>query len=162
MELFNEELVRISKLIYSDQKKRSKSRGHNPPEYSRFELMEWMASQPRYRKIMEDWLSSGKKTKLKPSCDRINDYIGYRFDNMQLITFQENLNKPRPKLSKHQPKSGEHENIIGIHKKTGEVVEFGSVMDAENHFNMVGSGIRRVLYGERKTAFGYVWSYKKA
>lgn len=162
MELFNDELVRMSKLIYSYQKKRSKSRGYNPPEYSRLELMEWMVSQPRYRKLMEDWLSSGKKTKLKPCCSRINYSIGFRFDNMQLVTYKENLRKHQPKLRKPRPELMGHENIIGVHKKTGEVIEFRSFADAENHFNMAGSGIRRVLNGEGETAFGYVWSYKKA
>ena len=76
--------------MYADQKKSSKVRGHAPPMYSSDEFLQWCLSKDSYRKLHKEWANSGYKKNLSPSADRINDYEGYSFDNIQLMTWGEN------------------------------------------------------------------------
>lgn len=150
-EVYERKLNEVVTLIYSDQRKRSVSRGYDMPNYTKSELKKWIKSQPRFKEIWLAWFESGFKTMLKPSCDRLDDYVGYRFDNLQLVTFEENLRKPQLK---------NRAAIVGTCLSTGSVLKFDGICSAEDYFDMKGSGIGRVLRGERRSAFGRTWSYQ--
>lgn len=79
--------------IYRNQKKSSKNRGHTPPEYSLEQLKEWCFTQDIFIKLFDNWVYSGYDKNEAPSIDRIDDYKGYSFDNIQLMTWKENLVK---------------------------------------------------------------------
>ena len=82
----------ISRIYYS-QKGSSKRREHNPPTYSKEQLHVWMTSQVNFNNLYINWVASGYKKDLVPSVDRLDDYKGYSFDNIQLMTWRENLDK---------------------------------------------------------------------
>lgn len=76
--------------IYGSQRRHSKNRGHKMPTYTKKELNLWIESQPNYEKVYQDWEFSGFEKMKSPSCDRLNESIGYSLDNIQLVSWGEN------------------------------------------------------------------------
>lgn len=79
--------------IYRSQVNTSKLRGHNPPEYTRREFTDRFINDSKFIGIYSEWIKSGKNRYKKPSFDRIDDSIGYCFENIQLMTWKENESK---------------------------------------------------------------------
>jgi len=79
----------ISKIFYT-QKKNSIIRKHNLPTYSREDLIDWLLVQERFNVIFNKWKESGFKRNLMPSIDRLDDFKGYTFDNIQTTTLKYN------------------------------------------------------------------------
>lgn len=140
----------VSYLIYQAQKRNSKKRGHRPPEYDLSELREWLYSQTAFHTLFKEWEVSGYEKDLKPSVDRKYNDLHYCFNNIQLMTWYENNELGRQ--SKMKP-------VKGVHKKTGEVVEFDSVKEAKETLGI--KGIDNCLIGRAKTAGKYAWTYKE-
>ena len=79
--------------IYSVQLGGSKKRSHSLPNYTNEELRIWLFNQDEFHRLYDLWAESGYDKMKKPSCDRLDDYKPYSFDNIQVITWQENKNK---------------------------------------------------------------------
>jgi len=147
--------------IYKGQKSRSKRRKFPLPAYSRKELEDWILSQPNFKKLYENWVNSGYDKNLKPSCDRLNNDLPYFFNNIQLVTWQENranANRDRRRgllfsITPLKP-------VVGVNIKTSGHVEFISEMEAERKLNIKRSGISKCCHNKRKTAGGYTWNFK--
>jgi hypothetical protein len=78
------------KKIYNNQKGSSKKRGHPAPDYSLEQITEWIMNQEMFHNLYEDWVASGYDKWTAPSLDRINNNIGYSFDNIKVMTFKQN------------------------------------------------------------------------
>jgi len=83
----------ISRTFYG-QLKRSKSRGHKPPMYTRDELFDWCSKQQLFHELYALWVLSGYELKMRPTIDRKKDSLGYSFTNIQLMSFSQNVSKP--------------------------------------------------------------------
>ena len=83
----------LSGNIFRDQKKDSKHRGHIPPSYSLKEFREWLFNQKNFKILFNKWIKSNYKKDQRPSVDRLDNYKGYSFNNIQLITWKENNEK---------------------------------------------------------------------
>lgn len=77
--------------IYYTQKSSNKKRHHGKIPYSKTELLNWVKKQPNYRSVYNNWIDNDFNKNLSPSCDRLDVSKGYSFDNMQLVTWGENL-----------------------------------------------------------------------
>lgn len=80
----------IVTMMYSMQKKSSRERGHEPPQYTKQEFHNWLISQPNFNKLYNNWIESNYNKWLKPSADRIENDKGYSFSNIRLMTWKEN------------------------------------------------------------------------
>jgi len=80
-------------ITYLSQKKSSKRRGHIPPTYTKYELEDWLMSQPLFHELYNKWVLSGYDKWEKPSVDRIDDDVHYCFTNIQLTTWRANQDK---------------------------------------------------------------------
>ena len=72
------------KSLYRDQKTNCVKRKHVPPTYTQEELIEWCMDQSVFHTLHKKWKKSGYMRELAPSCDRIDDYKGYSFCNIDL------------------------------------------------------------------------------
>jgi hypothetical protein len=146
--------------IYSNQTLHSKQKGKSKPSYSLNELRTWLFSQELFHKLYDNWVESGYDRMLIPSIDRKNDYKSYSFDNIQLMTWKENMEK------------GSFDRINGINNKLSKAViqydlegnfikEYYSIMQASRDNKISDSNISSVCSGKRfKTAGGFIWKYK--
>ena len=144
--------------IYYNQRAMSKKRHMVSPLFSLKELKAWLQDQDLYAELYQAWVDSDYKSTLKPSVDRLNDYLPYSIDNMQLMTWKENKYKHYESV-----KNGDHQfnnkKVTGTHLDTGEIVNYHSIKAAERALGINASSIVAVCKGKVKTAGNYTWSY---
>lgn len=80
----------ISK-IYNSQKKSSRKRGHNMPDYKLEDLFLYLTNDELFLTLYEKWVSSDYDEMLIPSLDRIDNSVGYTFSNIRIVTWSDNL-----------------------------------------------------------------------
>jgi len=144
--------------IYSRQKSSSRLRGHDMPNYTLNELREWAFNQAIFHRLHTEWVRSGYKKDKTPSCDRLDDYKPYAFDNLQLITWYENwkkcnndvINGINNKLSK---------SVVQMTLDGKFIVEHYSIAQAVRVTRAVRGNIRACCQGKRKTAGGFKWEF---
>ena len=142
-------------LIAKNQRARSKKKGFNPPEYTTKELIQWINEQDSFNDMYNEWVNSGYDKNLTPSIDRINDYIGYRFGNIQLMTWAENNKKGIE--SRRSLSNTKNNTRVSQFKDGVSIRTFSSILEAERITGIHNGNIASVCRGERKTAGGYEW-----
>lgn len=146
--------------IYEQQKSSSKLRDHTKPSYTYEELLTWFNNQPNAEKLYKEWVISNYDTWKRPSIDRLDDYQGYSFENIQLVTWKENNTKFHK------------EAINGINNKLNEEVSqyslsgeyinsFYSLAEAARRTKVNRSNISACCIGTKVTAGGYQWSKER-
>ena len=156
--LYRKSIEGIITQTYSHQKGCSINRGHLPPTYTRAELKGWLLAQPHFIPLYNAWVESDYVKNLKPSVDRINDSIGYTFENIQLVTFGENTRKQYDKIL-----SGEK---VNFHRKVNQytlegkyIQTFSSAQEAKRVLDKKGIAITGCCLGTHPTAGGFYWRY---
>ena len=156
--LYRKSIEGIITQAYSHQKECSKTRGHIPPTYTRNELRDWILAQPNFMPLYTAWVDSGYVKNLKPSIDRLNDAVGYTFDNIQLVAFGENTRKQYDKIL-----SGEK---VNFHRKVNQytlegkfIQTFNSAREAKRVLDKKGIAITGCCLGTHPTAGGFYWRY---
>ena len=145
--------------IYSNQKNNSKGRNYPMPVYTQEQLKDWIFSQDNFTDLYNSWVESGYDRFLTPSCDRIDDYKSYTLDNLQLVTWDDNMRR------------GHLNQINGINTKRCKAViqytldgkkvnEYYSLNNAERETGINHGDISCVCQGKSNTAGGYLWRYK--
>jgi hypothetical protein len=81
----------VIRVIYKTQRRNSIVRKMAPPEYSKKDLKLWLYEN-NFKELFDNWVKSNYDKKSKPSVDRINDFKPYSLDNIQLGTWQDNIN----------------------------------------------------------------------
>lgn len=86
---------------YSGMKNSSKGRGHRAPAFSKQEFIIWCKKEKNWKQLWNDWISAECSTKLRPTIDRLDNKNGYSFENMRIISWDENHHKQT--ISKSMP-----------------------------------------------------------
>lgn len=144
--------------LYSAQKASSRQRKMDMPNYSRDDLFLWLIKQENFNRLYLDWINSGYNTKLTPSVDRLDDYKSYTFDNIRLVTWEENNKKIHS------------DEINGINTKKSHAINkltmdgvfvkyYYSLKNAERETGICCKNISTVLKGKTKSAGGFKWEY---
>lgn len=144
--------------IYSHQKSHSKDKKYKMPEYTKQMFYEWITNQKEFHLLYDNWVESGYKKDLIPSVDRINDYIHYRLDNIQVVTWEYNnkkghknrLNGINNKTNKRVAQLDMNRNIIKI---------YHSISEAGRNTNADFRNISAVCNGRLKTTGGFGWTF---
>lgn len=148
----------LTSQMYSAQKRCSKKRGHNRPNYSLLQLREWVLTQSNFEKLYTQWMESGYKKILIPSCDRIDDYKSYSLDNLRLVTWQENKQKwffdTKNGVNNKQSKSVDQLTLSGNLIKT-----FHSICFASRQTGFSQGAISMCCLGKYKTLGGFLWRF---
>lgn len=148
--------------IYSQQKSNSKLRGHNPPNYTKQELKEWLYSQKRFHELYSNWVASGYESNLSPSCDRTENAQCYSLERLLVMTWKQNRENAYTDI-----RSGKlvctHKPVIGTHKITGEIIEFVSLNQAERETGILANNIGKCCLEKKhnKSAGEYFWKFKQ-
>lgn len=146
--------------LYYDQCASSRKRGHMEPQYSKDDLAVWIQSQQHFDELYSNWVESNYMSDLKPSCDRLNNSLGYSFDNIELVTWKENKDRANAdvidnKLTTNQTQVYQYStdgHFIRSYQSIAEACRLDSSLDQRN--------ITSCCQGKIPTAYGYFWSYK--
>ena len=143
-------------LIYNGQISSSKQRGHDIPNYTKLELFDWITSNVNYKQFFLSWVSSDYKKELKPSCDRLNDYLPYTLDNLRLVVWDTNRKKAysdmKNGINNKQSKSVLQYDLNGVFIK-----EHYSGRQAMRETN--ARHISGCCNLTRQTSGGYIWKF---
>jgi len=91
--------------LYSHQLESSRKRGHKKPLYTVIELREKYVNTELYLRLHKEWVESGYNKYKAPSFDRLDNFEGYSFDNIQLVTWGVN-DKLGAEFNSQYPNSG--------------------------------------------------------
>ena len=144
--------------IYSHQKKSSEKRCHHLPLYTLDELKAWVFSQANFYRLYDAWVDSGYNTELRPSIDRLDDYVGYSFDNIRLTTWENNKAKCYMD-TKNGLNNKQNKAVRQYTKDMVFIAEYYSIAEASRRVGVVRSCIYRVASGLRKHCKNFIWEY---
>ncbi len=96
----------VIRVLYKTQKSHQKLRGHGTLPYTKAEFSNWVYENG-YKSLYDKWVEVGNLSSRKPSVDRLNDYRGYSFDNMRLVTWIDNREHQWQDIRSGQSTSGE-------------------------------------------------------
>ena len=141
--------------IYNCEQGCSRLRGHKQPAYSAEELKEWAFSQPLFHDLYNDWSSAGYPRMLSPSVDRIDDDVGYKISNIQLMTWRENESKGHKSL-----RTGSACIPVNQLTMAGDFVKtWISAHEAARNTTGIQGHITGCCRGKRNHNGGFKWEY---
>jgi len=144
--------------IYSGQKQRATEKGYVLP-YTRDDLIYWVLTHSKFDKLYSDWVDSGFLSELRPSTDRIDDYKGYSFGNLHLVTWGENIIRAWADR-KNGVNNKRSKTVIQFDKEGNFIKEYHSTMQVQRETGIPNQSISRVCNNKRYSAGGFVWKYK--
>lgn len=146
--------------IYANQRESCRSRKHQYPSYSKNELSDFLLSNKTFLSLFVDWASSGYKKNLAPSLDRIDESKTYSFDNIRIVTFQENMMAHTEMTKKGIGSSaGQCKSVLQFTMNGEFVKEYVSVNAARRETGILG--IPHSLKGRHTHAGHFVWKFKE-
>lgn len=157
---YRHSLLGLIKKTYKNQLQSSVKRGHPPPDYSEEEFTVWFIRQENFPTLFENWKQSGFNSKFKPSGDRLNDYLPYSFNNLQLITWGENEQKMRDDV-RNGINNKKSKSCIQISLDGEIIAEYYSLREAARCTNSDSAGIAAVCRGNQNKHNGFIWKYKE-
>lgn len=145
--------------MYSQMIKNSKDRGMDNPNFSRDELHIWLDNNG-YAAMYLYYSKNGFKSSDRPSIDRIDDYLPYTFENMQLTTWKENNTKAYK--DRVDGRNTKQSRAILVFDLSGNFVREGySINSVARDIGCKASHICDVAQGRRKQVHGFIFKYKE-
>lgn len=147
---------------------RSDQRGHTRPDYGKEWLINFIMTHPEYPRLHKEYVDSGYDRYKCPSIDRLDDNIGYRKDNIRLVSFAENMehcyhagrNADHFNSGWVKGCMGPHRGVVQLSLSGDFIAEFISVNEAARSVAKASnSKIPMCCKGKRKTHAGYCWVY---
>lgn len=146
--------------IYDIQVVKSKKRNHRPPEYNRKEFTEWFLNHSDFDNIYNKWVESNYFTDLRPSVDRLDNKLGYSFNNIRLVTWYENNHKEFENR-KNGINNDFSKTIVQYDLNMNFIKEHYSIRSASRELNCLHGGIMRCCKLKQSRAYGFIWRYKE-
>lgn len=148
----------LARTIYTAQVHHSRLRGHPAPVYDEHQFSNWLIMHPKFGQLYSVWVASGYKTLLRPSVDRLDDYKGYSFDNVRLVTWEENkyryFEDSKQGINTKQCRAVNQLTIDGKFIKT-----IHSIQAAAREVGAAPINLKRACDDSTKTCKGYKWEY---
>ena len=144
--------------IYHSQVQTSIKRGHKLPEYTKKEFVDWIIGNDRYIELHSNWVESGYKRFQAPSCDRIDDYKSYSFDNIQLVTWEENHKKGASDI-RNGINTKKCKSVIMVSDDDKKLIQFHSTLSAARYFGKNDSSFIVKAIKKGCKAYGFKWKY---
>lgn len=148
------------KARYRGMKSSSKRRGHPDPDFSFEEFIEWLEQQPNLTQVWEDYQNSNHHRDFAPSCDRLDDSLPYKLNNLRLTTWKENNLKAQEDNKAGKISAGREKRPVIAYFPDGSSQEFISAAEAGRVTNTEKNNIGRACRTGIR-ANGIHWSYKE-
>ena len=147
----------VIRVIYKTQVSNSKRRGHELPEYTKEQLSEWLYNNG-FKELYYIWKNSNFDKKLKPSCDRQDDYKNYSLDNIKLTTWDNNNKNHITDRYMGRSTSGKIcKKLLQLDSNKNLIAEYVSFSSARRSMKY---SMERAIRSGRKDRNGFYWIYK--
>lgn len=146
----------VIRVMYKTQKRHNKLRGHGEMIYTKEQFSSWLYSNG-FKKLFDEWVCSGHSNELKPSADRINDFKGYSFDNLMLVTWKDNMIHHAENITNVVGTGGLRCKKVGKFNHSGSLIcEYVSYWSAVRD---IGYAIEYQIKKGVKCRNGFYWKY---
>ena len=147
----------VIRVIYKTQVFNSKRRGHELPEYTKEQLSIWLYNNG-FKELYDIWKNSNFNKKLKPSCDRQNDFKNYSLDNIKLTTWDNNNKNQITDRYMGRSTSGKIcKKLLQLDSNKNLIAEYVSFSSARRSMKY---SMERAIRRGRKDSNGFYWIYK--
>ena len=152
---------------YRTMKYHAQLLNYDLPNFSLKKFKEWVLIENKeiFFKLRDNWIKSGYKTYLSVSVNRLDDYVSYRFSNMEIITWRENLLKgvkgKKSILRLQKIIENNKKEVIQIDSNDNIINIFSSLREASENLCLSKSGISRVCCGKKFNYFGFRGYYSE-
>ena len=159
--LYHRTIGGLIRRIYLGQRDSCKRRKHPTPGYTKQELSVWL-HENGLEALYEDWVASGYKKDKIPSVDRLDSLKPYTFDNLELVTWEENNRRAKEDQRNGVGSNGRVCKSVYQYSLKGEYLnEYVSRAEAARDIGTDGSSISAVMTGKMKSAGGFLWKDTK-
>lgn len=146
----------VIRVIYKTQISNSKKRKNCEVHYTKHELSSWLYSNG-FKKLYDDWVLSGYLKSRKPSVDRLDDFNGYYFDNIRLVTWQVNHEHQISDILTGVGTSGARCKSVGKYLPTGELIS--AYVSYSAAIRDIGYKVEHQIKKGTKCRNGFFWKY---
>lgn len=130
-------------------------RRRHPVEFTLQQFHDKYLNDKKYNRLYNEWVNKNYHTQFKPSLDRINNKLGYTFENTQMLTWAEN----RYKQSAYDGKRGRKGKVIQM--QGDKIINiFKSQRECVKKLGISQSNLSSVLNGKRNYVSGYSFIYE--
>lgn len=150
----------VIRRIYNAQVERSKIKMLDKPSYSRQELENWLLDDWIFNLLFDNWKNTGFKKDMKPSTDRLNDYIGYTFENIRIVTWEENNSKGNYDQRNGNNNKSNH-GVVQYFIDGKFIKAHCSIISASRLTKVDRGGITNTCKKKTKSSGGFIWKYSK-
>lgn len=146
----------VVRVIYKTQKSNSKKRTNCSVEYTKAELARWLYENG-FKDLFDKWVDSGYLKSNKPSVDRIDDFKGYSFDNIRLVTWNENHLHQVNDIISGSGTSGAR--CKKVSKFDGNLVLVSVYVSYQSAVRDIGYKVEYQIKNGTKCRNGFYWKY---
>ena len=146
----------VIRVIYKTQKRHNILRGHGEMTYTKAELKAWLYENG-FKAVYDEWASYGHKKENKPSIDRIDDFKGYSFDNIRLVTWAHNHEHQVSDILLGAGTSGIRCKKLGKYKPCGDLISV--YVSYSSAVRDVGYSLFRQVKKGISCRNGFNWKY---
>ena len=147
----------VIRVIYKSQIFNSKKRNHEKPEYTKKELSDWLYKNG-FKELYDIWKSCNYDKKLKPSCDRQNDFKKYSLDNIKLTTWDNNKKNQITDIYMGRSTSGKMcKKLLQFDSNKNLIAEYVSFSSARRAMRYT---MEYSIRSGKKDRNGFYWMYK--
>lgn len=148
---------------YGRMKRDNKIKFNTDLPFSKLQFSEWILSKNIFE-LLNDYRNNDFDKNFNPSINRLDDYKGYFFENMELITWKENNEKGRNSLKNKKQcskmaKQRWSKKVIQKDLKGNIINIFNSTHDVNRILGFDSSLIARACR-LNKISKGYRWEYE--
>lgn len=144
--------------IYNCQLSSSKDRKHSKPSYTKKELINWLLKNG-FENLFNQWVASDYKKHLSPSVDRLDDFKGYSFDNIRLVTWDKNRDKIYDQRNSCTRITKQNRQVSQFTMEGDFIKSYPSIAFAARETNIQRTNINAVCTGRVPQAGGYFWQH---
>lgn len=146
----------VIRVIYKTQRSNSKRREGCEVHYTKSELSTWLYNNG-FKGLYDEWVKSGYLKCSKPSVDRLDDFKGYYFGNIRLVTWQVNHEHQISDILTGVGTSGARCKSVGKYLPTGGLISVYVSYSAA--VRDVGYRLEHQIKKGTKCRNGFFWKY---
>lgn len=146
----------VIRVLYKTMKRHQKLRPHKEDTlpFTKDEFKIWLGDND-FKNKYSLWVEGGYRKNDKPSVDRLDDYKGYSFDNMRLVTWKDNHEHQVRDILEGESTSGERCKPLGKFNKEGELLS--TYVSYQDVLRKEGYCVHSSVKNKRPCKKGYLW-----
>ena len=155
---YNGWLSKVYNRMKASCKERNMTLPHTKNEYNTWILMN---HKETIFKLFEQWKNNNYQSSYRPSINRIDNNKTYTFDNIEIITWEENNKKGKDAIT-GKPRIYSTKSIVVVQLTLDDkfIAKYKSGRHASNTTGISKDNISKCCKGTRKTSGGFKWMYE--